>query len=504
MATPAEKLATSLEVLKELQDKGITAIRSSDISRTHRERLTSGGFLKEVMKGWYIPARPDETVGESTAWFTSYWDFCAAYLTERFGSDWSLSPEQSLHLHAGNQTVPTQLLVRAVKARNQVTELVHGTSIFEVRANLPEKNDFYIDSHGLRLFSLPAALLNSFEDFYVRNPVDARTVLATFRDASSILELLLDGGHSVIAGRISGAFRNIGRDRIADDIIKGMGAAGYNVRELDPFTTPSPIVINHRELSPYVNRLKLMWQNMRNTVIENFPPEPGLPKDKETYLNQVKDNYTKDAYNSLSIEGYRVSIELIERVRSGQWEPDNNEADRQQRDAMAARGYWQAYQQVLQSIEKILNGANGGEIADYDHQEWYREMFAPSVAAGILKASDLAGYRNQPVFIRRSQHVPPSAEAVRDLIPTFFELLANEEHAGVRAILGHFIFVYIHPYIDGNGRIGRFLMNTMLASGGYSWIVIPVERRVEYMAALEAASTQQDIGLFSQFIASLI
>lgn len=247
-----------------------------------------------------------------------------------------------------------------------------------------------------------------------------------------------------------------------------------------------------------------MWQNMRNTVIENFPPEPGLPKDKETYLNQVKDNYTKDAYNSLSIEGYRVSIELIERVRSGQWEPDNNEADRQQRDAMAARGYWQAYQQVLQSIEKILNGANGGEIADYDHQEWYREMFAPSVAAGILKASDLAGYRNQPVFIRRSQHVPPSAEAVRDLIPTFFELLANEEHAGVRAILGHFIFVYIHPYIDGNGRIGRFLMNTMLASGGYSWIVIPVERRVEYMAALEAASTQQDIGLFSQFIASLI
>lgn len=504
MATPAEKLATSLEVLKELQDKGITAIRSSDITRTHRERLTNGGFLKEVMKGWYIPARPDETLGESTAWFTSYWDFCAAYLTERFGSDWSLSPEQSLHLHAGNQTVPIQLLVRAVKARNQVTDLVHGTSIFEVRANLPAKNDCYIDGHGLKLFSLPSALLNSFEDFYVRNPVDARTVLATFRDASGILELLLDGGHSVIAGRISGAFRNIGRDRIADDIIKGMGAAGYNVRELDPFTAPSPIVINPRELSPYVNRLKLMWQNMRNTVIENFPLEPGLPKDKEAYLNQVKDNYTKDAYNSLSIEGYRVSIELIERVRSGQWEPDNNEVDRQQRDAMAARGYWQAYQQVLESIEKILNGANGGEIADYDHQEWYREMFAPSVAAGILKASDLAGYRNQPVFIRQSQHVPPSAEAVRDLIPTFFELLATEEHAGVRAVLGHFIFVYIHPYIDGNGRIGRFLMNTMLASGGYSWIVIPVERRVEYMAALETASTQQDIGLFSQFIASLI
>ena len=171
---------------------------------------------------------------------------------------------------------------------------------------------------------------------------------------------------------------------------------------------------------------------------------------------------------------------------------------------MAARGYWQAYQEVLKSIEKILDGANPGEVTDYDHATWYLQMFAPSVSAGILKASDLAGYRNQPVFIRRSQHVPPSADAVRDLIPAFFELLANEKHAGVRAVLGHFIFVYIHPYIDGNGRIGRFLMNTMLASGGYPWTVVPLERRSEYMASLETASTQQDIGPFSKFIASLI
>ncbi|WP_317503891.1 Fic family protein [Idiomarina sp. HP20-50] len=38
--------------------------------------------------------------------------------------------------------------------------------------------------------------------------------------------------------------------------------------------------------------------------------------------------------------------------------------------------------------------------------------------------------------------------------------------------------VYIHPYFDGNGRIGRFIMNLMLASGGYPWTVVPVERRI--------------------------
>jgi len=56
-------------------------------------------------------------------------------------------------------------------------------------------------------------------------------------------------------------------------------------------------------------------------------------------------------------------------------------------------------------------------------------------------------------------HVPPGRQAVRDLMPAFFELLQEETDAGVRAVLGHFVFVYIHPCMDGNGRMGRFLMN---------------------------------------------
>jgi len=50
-------------------------------------------------------------------------------------------------------------------------------------------------------------------------------------------------------------------------------------------------------------------------------------------------------------------------------------------------------------------------------------------------------------------------------MPAFFDLLREETHPAVRVVLGHFLFVYIHPYMDGNGRIGRFLMNVMLASG---------------------------------------
>ena len=101
-------------------------------------------------------------------------------------------------------------------------------------------------------------------------------------------------------------------------------------------------------------------------------------------------------------------------------------------------------------------------------------------------------------------HVPMSRDAVLDAVPAFFDLLRDETHPAVRVVLGHFVFVYIHPYPDGNGRMGRFLMNLMLAAGGYPWTVIPVAERKTYMAALEQASVGEDIGPFATFLAALV
>lgn len=120
------------------------------------------------------------------------------------------------------------------------------------------------------------------------------------------------------------------------------------------------------------------------------------------------------------------------------------------------RGYWQSYEAVRNSVQKVLDGKNAGSVVD------------------------------------------------REMMPTLFDLLKEETNAGVRAVLGHFIFVYIHPYMDGNGRIGRFLMNVMLASGGYPWTVIPVERRKDYLEALECASVGQDIEPLCIFLAGLV
>src|SRR6202051_1248432 len=153
MAAPPEKLAQSLEILRKLQTaEGAGAMRAKHLSRTHRERLVANGFLQEVIKGWYIPTRPDEVKGESTAWYASFWSFAAAYLESRFRRNWSLSPEQSLSLHAGNWTVPPQLVVRSPRAGNKVMPLPHGTSLLDLRAALPAASDRQ-EKDGLRIRS---------------------------------------------------------------------------------------------------------------------------------------------------------------------------------------------------------------------------------------------------------------------------------------------------------------------------------------------------------------
>src|SRR5688500_19129363 len=187
----------------------------------------------------------------------------------------------------------------------------------------------------MRIITLPAALIGCAPSHFGAQPVTLRAAFAMVPDASNVLGRLLEGGHSKIAGRLAGAFRNIGRERIADDIVSAMRAAGYDVREQDPFASRINLVLPHREASPYAGRIRLMWQQMRSSVIERFPAPPGLPNDIDAYLKHMQEVYNSDAYHSLSIEGYRVSPALIERVRGGVWNPDANDQDREQRSALA-------------------------------------------------------------------------------------------------------------------------------------------------------------------------
>ena len=504
MPTPNEKLAESLEVLHKLQKDGRRVFKSEDLSRTHRERLVKNGFLQEVMKGWLISSSPGTRAGDSTPWYASFWEFCERYCNDRFGDEWHLSPEQSLLLHAENTVIPTQVVVYSPKGTNHSIELLFGTSVYDLKqADMPADADVVV-RNGLHLFAPAAALVKVPEAFFARNPIETQVALSSLADAADVLRHLLDGRRTVKAGQIAGAMRRIGKREMADEIVRTMKRAGHEVRESDPFAPEQAFGRLPVAVSPIVGRMQAMWESTRGIVIENFPKAPGLPKDRNKYLGFVDDIYKSDAYHSLSIEGYSVTPALIERVQRGDWDPEHYDDDRKNRDALAARGYWQAFQCVKASVADILAGANPGVLARAAHKDWYGEMFQPCVAAGLISAKALAGYRNDAVYLRTSRYVPPRWEAVRDAMPALFDLLEKESDPGVRAVLGHWLFGYIHPYPDGNGRMARFLMNAMLASGGYAWTVIRVDDRDTYLASLDRASIDADIAPFTKFIAKRV
>ncbi|HXB69662.1 MAG TPA: Fic family protein [Candidatus Acidoferrales bacterium] len=503
MATPNQKLAASLKALRRLQKGGRRVFQTRELNRIHRQRLLQNGFLQEVIKGWLISASPGARDGDSTPWYASFWEFCARYCRERFGDKWYLSPAQSILLHAENTVIPSQAIVCSPMGTNNKVTMLFGTSLYDLKlAQMPPAADLTVRD-GLRLFSPPAAMVRLPEAFFASHPIETQVVLASVGDSSELLRRLLDGGHSVVAGRLAGALRRIGRPTDADEILATMKAAGYDVRESDPFTDRQAIV-PVLGAAPIAGRMQAMWALMRPKVLEVLPRQPGVPQDKDAYLRFVEDIYQSDAYHSLSIEGYSVSVELIERVRAGNWNPDDRDADRQSRDALAARGYWQAFQLVKANAGEIVAGANPGRLVRDTHRDWYRQLFQPCVAAGLVAPSALAGYRNDAVYLRTSRYVPPRWEAVRDGMPALFDLLENEPDPGVRAVLGHWLFGYVHPYPDGNGRMARFLMNAMLASGGYPWTVIRVEDRSAYLAALDRASIEMDIGPFAGFLAERV
>ncbi|CAN5147600.1 hypothetical protein BH20VER2_BH20VER2_04320 [soil metagenome] len=355
------------------------------------------------------------------------------------------------------------------------------------------------DFEGLNVMPPAMALAKVSATYFKKDDVTAQIVLRG-TSAADLARELLRWGKVPSANRIVGALNAMGEAAKAVDVRKTLNAAGLNVEPENPFEDYAVFLSAEiPTVSPYAGRIHLLWSKMREVVIDNFEAPPNRKLPKAEYLEQVADIYRHDAYNSLSIEGYSVTPELIELVRSGRY-LDENPENQKHIDRMAARGYFQAFQTVWNGVESILDGEPPGTVVERDLQSWYRQLFSPFVDSGVIPAYSLAGYRERRVFITNSMHVPPPKTAVADAMEALFKLLKEEEHPGVRAVLGHFIFVFIHPYSDGNGRVGRFLMNAMLASGGHPWTVIRVTRRKEYMSALESASVGSDIGPFSRFV----
>ncbi|EZH64281.1 hypothetical protein DH09_00670 (plasmid) [Bacillaceae bacterium JMAK1] len=126
-----------------------------------------------------------------------------------------------------------------------------------------------------------------------------------------------------------------------------------------------------------------------------------------------------------------------------------------------------------------------------------------NIHAIILRGidEDTGSYRGEEVLIQGASHnVTPSyliKEHMNDLMNWYETSIADSEHPIVRAAMLHSKFVNVHPFLDGNGRTGRLIMNLELVRCGYLPVIAEVESRQDYYKALDVAGEKGD---FSQII----
>ena len=144
------------------------------------------------------------------------------------------------------------------------------------------------------------------------------------------------------------------------------------------------------------------------TQFRSWPSKPLEPS--ETYLNHMEAVYTHDAYNSLSIEGYRVTPELIESIRSGSWNPNENAQDQQEIAAMAAKGYLAAFRMVKKSVACVLQRERAGQVFHRD----YASRFGRAYCSPITSPATAA---HQSTYALRAMSRPPMKRLMPPWVP---------------------------------------------------------------------------------------
>ena len=144
------------------------------------------------------------------------------------------------------------------------------------------------------------------------------------------------------------------------------------------------------------------------------------------------------------------------------------------------------------------------------NQESLSEWNIKNIHALVLREIDTlnAGkYRTENVVISGARHIPPKHYEINNLMQKLvreYQEDWTDLHPVVKATLRHGEFVKIHPFIDGNGRTARLLLNFELMKQGYPPVIIKNENRATYYDVLDLAHTTMNYRPFVKFISDLV
>lgn len=469
--------------------------------RRQREFLKKTGYLFPVARGYWALKKPEDDAEE--VFLLIYWQAVEKVLSS---FTWSLRGPSALAIHNGAQAAQEHLLVRTKEKTNWKLTLPVGFTI-----NL--RYDSYFDER----------LIKNVEVAGRGIPVDIPELVFTELDKAAPKEvqsfvagtdfdrLLIEAIYArkprpVVFNRLVGLAKKAGRPDLAASLVKIIEAHTHyqiakreTVKADEISAKPQPI---H---PPWVIRQEEQIKEFEDVLEKEFKAKISRVKKRplKELLAQAREHKKYDTYHSTTLEGYQITPEQVEALLSGMIPEEESGPDYfdRLRNRMAIVGYSEAFDFVLEQVESDFEKPI---ISEQLVKEAYAKLFKPSLDAKIVDLLSLTTYRNIAAFIRGTNYIPPSWEKLPDLMSDYVKSIGAIKNPVIQAILAHYYFVAIHPYIDGNGRTSRLLMNYTLLSAGYSWITIRADQRSEYFGALNKGTVDGDILPFGEFIMTML
>ncbi|KAK5871463.1 hypothetical protein PBY51_004345 [Eleginops maclovinus] len=243
-------------------------------------------------------------------------------------------------------------------------------------------------------------------------------------------------------------------------------------------------LVSRDRTSPLVEEIDQRYFGLIDSKVRRLM---SIPKGNSALRRVMEETYYHHIYHTVAIEGSTLTLSEIRYIIETRY-------------AVAGKSLQEQNEAIgVDAAMKYINTtllARAGTMDVSDILEIHRRVlgYVDPVEGGRLRTSQ--------VFV--GHHIPPHPRDLQRHMQELVQWLNSEDalqmHPVEYAALAHYKLVYVHPFVDGNGRTSRLLMNLVLMQARYPPITIRKEQRAEYYAALDTAN-EGDVRPFIRFIA---
>ncbi|XP_063769360.1 protein adenylyltransferase FICD isoform X2 [Pseudophryne corroboree] len=243
-------------------------------------------------------------------------------------------------------------------------------------------------------------------------------------------------------------------------------------------------LVNRDRTLPLVEEIDQRYFSIIDSKVKKVM---SIPKGNSALRRVMEESYYHHIYHTVAIEGNTLSLSEIRHIIETRYAVPGKSLEEQNE----VIGMHAAMKYVNTTLVSRI-----GSVTIDDILEIHRRVL------GYVDPIEAGRFRTNQVFV--GHHIPPHPGDVYKHMQEFVQWLNSEDamnlHPVEFAALAHYKLVYIHPFVDGNGRTCRLLMNLILMQAGYPPITIRKEQRSEYYLVLELAN-EGDVRPFIRFIA---